>query len=134
MLTSFLISLSFFNPNLKLNSGKKITIKGTGPPVLFSTGLFGSMPQFFYGNVINSLKKDFSIIEINGYNPIVKQDIHDIVNGLSVSSIGYISHSSFNPEVLETSKINSAVLIDPICVPSLSPSGFQTRDIYVDYE
>lgn len=133
MISIFINCLLFINPTLKLNSGKKITIKGTGPPVLFSTGLFGTMPQFFYGNVINTLKKDFSIIEINGYSPIVKQDIYDIVDGLSVSSIGYISHSSFNPDVLETTKINSAVLIDPICVPSLSPSGFQTRDIYVDY-
>ena len=131
MLSIFLVSLTLFNPTLKLDSGKKVTIKGTGPPVLFSTGLFGCMPQFFYGNVINNLKRNFSIIEIEGYNPIIKQDIYDIVNSLSVTSIGYISHSSFNPEVLETDKINNAVLIDPICLPILSPSGFQARDIYV---
>lgn len=133
MVTILIVILAFFNPTMKLNSGKKITIKGSGPPVLFSTGLFGTMPQLFYGNVINSLKKNFSIIEIEGFNPIVKHDIYDIVNKLSVTSIGYISHSSFNPDVLETSKINSAVLIDPICIPSLSPSGFQTRDIYLEY-
>ena len=133
MLSIFIVIIGLFNPTMNVKSGKTITIKGSGPPVLFSTGLFGTMPQFFYGNIINSLKQNFSIIEINGFNPIVKQDIYDIVDGLSVSSIGYISHSSFNPDVLETSKINSAVLIDPICIPSLSPTGFNTRDIYVEY-
>lgn len=125
--------LSFFYPSAKLNSGKKITIKGNGQPVLLSTGLFGTIPQLFYSNLINNLKHNFSIIEINGYNPIVKEDISDIVNSLSVSSIGYISHSSFNPDVLETCKINSAVLIDPICIPRISPQGIQPRDIYINY-
>lgn len=133
MLYIFASFFLFLNPKIRLNSGKKITISGIGPPVLFSTGLFGTMPHFFYSNFIKDLKKNFSIIEVSGYKPIIKQDIYDIVNALSVTSIGYISHSSFNPEVLETDKINSALLIDPICVPSLSPSGFQTRDIYVKY-
>ena len=44
-----------------------------------------------------------------------------------------IYHTSFNPDVLETNKINSAVLIDPICIPTLSPTGFNTRDIYIEY-
>ena len=133
MLYIFISLITFFNPTIRLNSGKKITIKGRGPPILFSTGLFGSMPQFFYSNLINDIKKNFSIIEITDYKPIIKRDIYDIIDALSVTSIGYVSHSSFNPEVLETSKINSAVLIDPICVPTISPSGFQTRDIYVKY-
>tara|TARA_B100000902_G_scaffold384345_1_gene424391 strand:+ start:1934 stop:2638 length:705 start_codon:yes stop_codon:yes gene_type:complete len=133
MLYIFISVIAFFHPSVKLDSGKKITIKGQGPPVLFSTGLFGTMPQFFYNNLINDIKKNFSIIEINGNNPIIKRDIYDIVNAISVDSIGYISHSSFNPEILENDKINSAVLIDPICVPTLSPLGFQPRDIYIKY-
>lgn len=119
--------------NLKLNSGKKITVKGRGPPVLFSTGLFGTMPQFFYNNLINDLKKKLCIIEIKGAAPIVPKDIYDITNALKVNQIAYVSHSSFNPHVLETDKIYKAVLIDPICVPELTINGFESKDIYVKY-
>ena len=37
----------FFNPSVKLSNGRTVTLNGRGPPVLFSTGLFGTMPEQF---------------------------------------------------------------------------------------
>ena len=43
---------AFFNPSVKLSNGRTATLNGRGPPVLFSTGLFGTMPQQFYNELI----------------------------------------------------------------------------------
>ena len=127
------IILSFLNPSIKLSSGKRATLYGNGPPLLFSSGLFGTMPNFVYNKFLNNLKKDFTIITINGYSPIIKDDICDVTKSLCVNSIAYISHSSFNPEVLECNKINKAILLDPICIPELSINGADQRYIPVNY-
>ena len=127
------IILSFFNPSIKLSSGKTATLYGNGRPILFSTGLFGTMPKFVYNKFLNNLKKDFTIVVIDGYSPIIKDDIYDVAKSLSVDSIAYMSHSSFNPEVLECNKINKAILLDPICIPELSINGADQRYISVNY-
>ena len=46
---------AFFNPSIKLSNGKTATLNGQGPPVLFSTGLFGTMPKQFYNQLIKKL-------------------------------------------------------------------------------
>lgn len=127
-----ILLLGFINPTIKLNSGKKIKLSGSGPPLLFSTGLFGTMPDFLYSNFLSKLKKDFTIITLDSFHPIVKNDIDDIVNSISVNSIAYLSHSSFNYDVIESNKINNAILIDPICIPAISFNGLISRDISIN--
>ena len=51
------INSFLFQNSLKLSSGKTISFSGNGPPVLFATGLYGTMPQFIYSNFVNDLKK-----------------------------------------------------------------------------
>tara|TARA_Y100000816_G_C26103582_1_gene585591 strand:+ start:1736 stop:2434 length:699 start_codon:yes stop_codon:yes gene_type:complete len=131
---NFLITvLTFFSPSVKLQSGRNINLDGKGPPVLFSPGLFGTMPSFIYSSLIQKIKKNATIITYNDLNPISKNDITDLTNTLSVESIAVIGHSSFNSEVLESNRINHAVLIDPICLPELSVFTFKRKDIYIDY-
>ena len=132
---------SFFSPNIKLSSGKSVILHGSGPPVLFSTGLYGSMPQQMYNELIKNLKKNVTIATINGILPITPNDIDDLTDCLKVDTISYVSHSSFNPKILESDKINNAILIDPIIIPNLDiitllNSGFNAldnSDINVDY-
>ena len=112
---------------------KPLIYKVKAPPIFFSSGLFGSMPTFIYSDLINNIKKEFTIVSINNNNPIVKKDIDNIVELLNVDSISYLSHSSFFPEVLESSYINSATLLDPICIPNININGIETRSITVDY-
>ena len=54
----FLVASSFFTPSIKTNKGEKLTISGNGPPILFSPGLYGTMPSQFYNNFLNKLKKN----------------------------------------------------------------------------
>ena len=48
----------------------------------------------------------------------MENDLEDICDSIGVNKIGYISHSSF-PEILNSKRINKAVLIDPINIPGL---------------
>ncbi len=141
----FLFSLTtvyaFFNPTVTLSNGKSVTLNGKGPPVLFSTGLFGTMPQQFYNNLISQLKKEVTVITFNGIMPITPDDVSLLTDELKVDSIMYASHSSFNPDILELKNINTAVLVDPIVIPNLDINGFISggfnsldgRTVEVDY-
>ena len=42
MLSQILLFLTFLTPQFKLSSDKNIYLKGKGPPLIFSTGLFGA--------------------------------------------------------------------------------------------
>ena len=66
-----------------------------------------------------------TIVTIDGIEPITKKDIEDVNNTLRVDTISYLSHSSFNPEVLETNVINSAILLDPICLSKVNFNGIE---------
>lgn len=124
---------AFFSPSVKTSSGKKLSIVGQGPPFLFSTGLFGTMPAFLYSNFINELKKNVTIVSIDGFNPINDNTIDEVCDALNVDKIGYLGHSSFLPEVLDNSKIEKAVLMDPINLPWLSFDGLSNSIIKVKY-
>lgn len=124
-----LLGFQLFAPTVRLNSGKQISLVGTGPPVVFSSGLFNTMPRQLYNNLIDQLKDNVTIVSINDFTPLSKNDINDIVTALNVDSVSYISHSSFNPDVLESNKINKAVLIDPICIPKVNLGGFNQLDV-----
>ena len=59
---------AFFAPSIKTSSGQKLSVVGQGPPFLFSTGLFGTMPSAFYSEFISYLKKNITIVSIDGLN------------------------------------------------------------------
>lgn len=124
---------SFFSPSIRLQSGRTAKLRGNGPPLLFSPGLFGTMPPLFYNNFLNNLKKNLTIITINDFSPLEKSDIIDVTKSLCVDSIAYLSHSSFNPTILETEKINKAILLDPICVPNIDFGGVNKQIIQIEY-
>lgn len=132
---------AFFTPSVKLSNGRTATLNGRGPPVLFSTGLFGTMPQQFYNELIKSLKHNVTIVTFDGVMPIMPKDITDLADSLKVDTITYAGHSSFNPDLLETDRINNALLIDPIVIPYFDVNGILSgglnnidgRTITLDY-
>ena len=73
LLTLVSVAFSIFNPSVKLNSGKQLSLVGSGPPVVFSSGLFGTMPRELYGEFISNLKKNVTILSINNVEPISKR-------------------------------------------------------------
>ena len=120
---------AFFNPSVKLSNGKSAILQGNGPPVLFSTGIFGTVPQQFYNQFIKSLKHNVTVVTIDGLLPIAPSDINDLADSLKVDSLAYVGHSSFEPTLLETNRINNAVLIDPIVIPEINMNTIFTNGI-----
>ena len=127
-------SYAFMNPSIKLKSGKSATLYGSGPPSLLCTGLFSVMPGFLYSDLIKLLQKNSTLITINDYKPLVKNDIEDLCNTLNVDKIMLIGHSSFNPDVLNSDYIAKAVLMDPINIPKISFISIDNHIINVDYD
>ena len=106
---------------------------GNGPPIFFSSGLFGTMPSYLYNELISNLKKNLTVIVLDDLKPIDKNDLLDITKKINVESISYLSHSSFFPDTLESSVINSAILLDPICLPNIGINGINNPSISIDY-
>lgn len=121
---------SFLTPSIKLESGKNIYIKGTGPPLLFSTGLFGSMPNFIYNNIQKKLSKNNSLILTEDYKPLLFSDIKEIVDALEVDYISLFAHSSIDPKIIESKYLNKIILCDPITVPDINIDGLTNKKIY----
>lgn len=120
---------SFLTPVIKLDSGKKIKLKGKGPPLLFSTGLFGSMPNFLYNNIQNKLAKNFTLLLNIDYKPIEYSDIDNIVDKLEVDYISLFAHSSMDNKILESDKLNKIIVCDPITIPTINLDGLSNKKI-----
>ena len=99
ILTTLNYSQQFFNTNIKPSSGKTAILDGKGPPLLFSGGIFGTIPKRFYSKLLNDLKKNVTVVSIENFNIMEPEDIDNIVDKLRVDSIAFLSHSSFKPEV-----------------------------------
>lgn len=97
--------------------GKSAVIVGSGPPVVVSTGLFGTMPRQLYHELFSELSKNLTLIFPPG--PLPKDILESTAAALEVDSVGYISHSSFNGDILASPKLRAAVLYDPVVTPLL---------------
>jgi len=87
---SFGLSNAFFAPSIKTSSWQKLNIVGQVPPFLFSTGLFVTMPSIFYSEFINYLKKNITIVSIDGFNPIFENTIDQLCECVNVDKISYL--------------------------------------------
>lgn len=122
MLCTFLFAGAFlFPPQVSLPSGGKVSLVGKGPPVVFSSGLFGTMPRHIYTNFVRSLGENMTVVVPDTRGPVTPATITEIVDALAVDSIGFLAHSSFDPDVItQTSCIHGIVLCDPVVFPQLS--------------
>ena len=123
-LTLLTLSLSFFGPpSISTKSGGKATLYGNGPPVVFSSGLYGSMPKFLYNDLFSLMKRNVTLVKLD--RPFVTSELlKEVADALGVEKVGFFSHSSFNPNVLTSPVLNSAVLCDPVVMPNI---GFGTN-------
>ena len=104
-----MLSFQLFNPSIRLNSGKQLTLVGEGPPVVFSSGLFNTMPRSLYNNFIDNLKKNVTIVSINDFSPLSKNDIYDIASSLNVDSVSSLDDLI---KYIEENKMKTKLLID----------------------
>jgi hypothetical protein len=105
-----------FNPTVTLGgSGKRATLMGKGPPVVFSTGLFGTSTWRMYSKLIKDLGANATIAVLNG--PLTAADVDGVADAIGCDQVGFLAHSSFDPTILRSERVTRAVVLDPICVP-----------------
>lgn len=115
-----LISLSFLATNLPLRSGGSVSLHGRGPPVLFSTGLFGTMPHWIYSEFFKQMTPNVTMVVLNGPSPLTGDRIEEIADAVAVDRIGFFAHSSTDRLILDSSRVGRVVLCDPVVMPQLS--------------
>ena len=119
MFCAFIAVYAFMTPTLRLENGQRISLHGSGPPVVFSSGLFGLMPRRLYTSLFKLLKRDMTLVVLEDVAPITSDVITDITNTLSVDKVGLLTHSSIYSEILNSGEVEAAVLCDPVVLPVL---------------
>lgn len=113
----------------RLSSGAQVSLYNEGPPVLFSSGLFGTMSRRIYSDLFRELT-DITLIVLDDLAPVRKNTLEETADALGVETIGFLSHSSIDVDVLSSSRLQSAVLCDPVAIPTFDASSMslqQTR-------
>ena len=117
--------LDSFFPSSVVNlpqSGQKVSLFGSGPPVMFSSGLFGLMPRRLYTNMFTELMGEATIVVLNDIRPVTRQTFEETADTLGVDKMGFFSHSAIDGSILDSDRIESAVLCDPVTIPQLLPT------------
>lgn len=103
--------------------GQRASLHGGGPPVVFSSGLFGLMPRRIYSKLFQKLKADVTLVVLDDASPVTVETVEKVADVLGVEEVGFLSHSSFDGRILESHRVRTAVLCDPVTVPTLSAVG-----------
>lgn len=121
MLPLTLSTVAFFTPTMTLReSGDRISLYGSGPPVLFSSGLFGTMPRRIYSDLFKLLTRNVTMVVLDSPSPVTARTVADVTATLAVDRVGFLSHSSLDSNILASAHISSAVLCDPVVLPPLT--------------
>lgn len=106
---------------IPLNNGRIARLTGTGPPVVFSSGLYGICPHQAYSHIGKLLSENLTMVHVEGGVKFMSvDDVENVANALHVDKVGFFAHSSFDPNILESSRVKKAVLCDPIGTPKFS--------------
>ena len=110
-----------FPPTVTLQrTGQHVSLFGKGRPVVFSSGLFGTMPRRIYSALFRHLAANLTLVVLNEPAPVTLETVEDIANTLAVDQLGFFSHSSIDVDILQSARIRSAVLCDPVTFPRIS--------------
>lgn len=112
---------------LHMPSGASVSLHGTGPPVVFSSGLFNTMPSWLYRQLFATMTKNVTLVVPTG--PVTADAIGDIADALRVDHVGLFAHSSFLANALASPRLQAAVLCDPITLPEVGVAGLQPTSI-----
>ena len=125
-----IISFHFFAPSVPLRSGGSVTLTGTGPPVLLSTGLYGTMPAWLYSDFVNALRVNFTVVMPNGVAVVNADLVRDVTEALSVDSVGLVAHSSLDSHLIELEEVATVVLCDPVVVPKFEFGSIRRHRVH----
>ena len=129
MLSLCVSSLAFFARSIDVGRGRQATLQGTGPPVVFSTGLYGTMPTFLYNDLFSRMTKNVTLVRVD--QALVSETaLEGVVRALGVDKVGLMAHSSFDVSILASPVLRSVVLCDPVVFPAVAmPSMFATPEL-----
>lgn len=110
---------TFLVPTVRTSTGQRVSLHGTGPPVVFSSGLFGTMPRRIYTQLFRLLRDDVTLVVLEDVAPVTGPAIDAIADALAVEDVALLSHSSVNVGVLRSDRVRAAVMCDPVVLPVL---------------
>lgn len=118
-----LTMVAFFAPTARLPDGKQVSFYGRGPPVVFSSGLFGMMPRRLYTRLFRNLKQRATLVVLDDVAPVTAQVVSDVADTLGVDAVGFFSHSSIDASILDSPRVHRAVICDPVVLPEVDMTG-----------
>lgn len=118
MSIQFMICAFIAPQKIELSNNNVHKLIGKGPPVVFSSAFNGRLPSFMYSNFLNHMKQNVTVVLPNT-REITSDGIKEIANALNVKRVGFVSHSSINPDILSSKFIERAVCIDPKAFPNI---------------
>lgn len=113
----------FFPSTLRLDNGQNILLHGSGkePPVLFSSGMFGTMTHRAYSELFRTLKDKVTLVTLQDIAPVTDETLKLVADALGVDRVGLLAHSSFDARILASPRLQGAILCDPVALPTLTP-------------
>lgn len=92
----------------------------TPKPVVFSSGLYGSIPNFAYASILESIQ-NASIFESSP--PLNRRKFEVLCDKCNQDKLPLITHSSIDPDILDSHRLEKALLLDPATLPALGITG-----------
>jgi len=99
----------------------RVRLVGTGPPVVFSGGFFGSMPRQLYGRFLEAMARNVTVLTPETALPraLDVETFERIADAVGASELGFLAHSSFDSRILSSDRVARVALCDPIAWPRL---------------
>lgn len=92
-----------------------VRLEGDGPPVVFSPGLYGSMPAWLYSDFLRAVRaRNVTVVTAAGWGPMTDDRVADIADALDVDAVGLVAHSSLDASILQSPRVYRAALCDPV--------------------
>ena len=96
-------------------------------PILFSGGLFSYMSSPMYSRLLEPIRELSNITDIRF--PCTLEAVEQTCNDLNVEKAVLIAHSSIDPRVLGSFRLDKIFLIDPSVVPQVSLFGLTPTEV-----
>lgn len=116
---------AWFNsaPTTRLRTGQRVSLHGSGPPVLFSSGLNGLLSRRVYSDLFRNLETNVTLVVLDDAAPVTAAVATDAADALGVDKLGFLAHFSVDASILDSERIGAAVLCDPVSMPTFGLNG-----------
>ena len=92
----------------------------TTKPLVFSSGLYNTIPNFAYRNLFSNIQ---NTTIITPSFPLTRRNFENLCDQHEQDKLPLIAHSSIDPDILNSHRIEKALLIDPATLPAIGTSG-----------